>query len=349
MDTTTLGRTDIAVSKICLGTMTWGHQNTEAQAHEQLDAAFDAGVNFVDSAEMYPFPSHADTWGASERFLGSWMKARGNRDKVVVATKIVGPADRMAHIRNRGNGGLRLDREQIIEAVDASLARLDTDYIDVYQLHWPARKTNFFGQLGYAHNASDDTTPLEESLSALAEQVAAGKIRTIGISNETPWGLMHLLQLAERLDLPRIVSIQNPYNLLNRSFEVGLAECALREDVGLLAYSPLGFGTLAGKYLNGAKPDGARLVQWPHFARYTKPQGIAATERYIALAHDAGLDPVHMALAYVTSRPFTTTNIIGATTLDQLNQNLGSLEVSLSDDVISEIDAIHTDIPNPAP
>lgn len=349
METTRLGRTDVTVSKLCLGTMTWGQQNTEAEAHEQLDVAVDAGVNFIDTAEMYPIPPMPETAGRTEDYIGSWLAARGNRDKVVLATKIVGPAARTGHIRGRGAEGLKHNAEQVAEAVEGSLKRLKTDYIDLYQVHWPERKTNYFGQLGYTHDEDDASTPLAETLQALGDQVKAGKVRYIGLSNDTPWGMMSFLRLAETMNLPRVVSIQNPYNLLNRTFEVGLAECAIREDVGLLAYSPLGFGTLSGKYLRGKQPDGARVTLWPHFSRYTKPRGIEATERYVQLARDSGLDPAQMALAFVTSRRFTTANIIGATSMEQLRTNLGSADITLSDDVLDAIDAIHADISNPAP
>lgn len=343
MLTRQLGRTGIDVSRLCLGTMTFGEQNSEADAHEQLDCAIAFGINFIDTAEMYPVPPKADTQGLTERYIGTWLKQRGSRDDVIIASKASGPG--LDHIR----GGPRLTRSHLHQAIDASLARLQTDYIDLYQLHWPDRNTNFFGKLGYVHNEDEDATPLEETLSALKELVEAGKIRAIGLSNDTPWGVMKSLELADRLDLPRVASIQNPYNLLNRSFEVGLAEIAQREDVGLLAYSPLGFGVLSGKYLNGARPPKGRLTLFERFKRYTSPEAEAATQAYVDLAHRHELDPAQMALAFVNSRSFLTSNIIGATTMEQLETNLESESVKLDDEVLDAIDAIHQRMPNPCP
>jgi aryl-alcohol dehydrogenase-like predicted oxidoreductase len=338
-----LGNTDIEVSRLCLGTMTFGEQNTEADAHEQLDRAVAFGIDFIDTAEMYPVPPKAETQGRTEAFIGSWLKHRGSRDDVIIATKAAGPG--LEHIR----GGPRLTREHIHQAVDASLERLQTDYIDLYQLHWPDRKTNFFGRLGYVHDQEEDTTPLEETLSALGELVTAGKIRAIGLSNDTPWGVMQALRLADAMGLPRVASIQNPYNLLNRTFEVGLAEIAHREDVGLLAYSPLAFGMLTGKYLNGARPAGARLTLFERFQRYTNPLAEEATAAYVRIARDHDLDPAQMALAFVNSRSFLTSNIIGATTLEQLEDNLASESLKLNDEVLDAIEAVHRRIPNPCP
>ncbi|MFM1890928.1 MAG: hypothetical protein RLZ44_5, partial [Pseudomonadota bacterium] len=269
------------------------------------------------------------------------------RDRVVIATKVAGPGrDWLPYIRGGGN---RLDRGNIQAAVHASLRRLGTDVIDLYQLHWPDRHTNCFGQLGYVHPDHDDMTPLLETLQVLSELVLAGKVRQIGVSNETPWGLMQYLRLAERHGLPRMVSIQNPYSLLNRSFEVGLAEIAHRERVGLLAYSPLGFGVLSGKYLNGARPAGSRLALFDSYTRYSNPQAEAATAAYVALARAHGVAPAQLALAYVTSRPFVTANIIGATRMDQLETNLASTELQLSEELLAGIEAIHTEHPNPSP
>lgn len=343
MRTRPLGNTGMEVSRLCLGTMTFGEQNTEAQAHEQLDRAVAFGINFIDTAEMYPVPPRADSQGLTERHVGSWLARRGSRDDVILATKAAGPG--LNHVR----GGPRLTREHLHQAIDTSLARLQTDYVDLYQLHWPDRQANFFGQLGYEHDEEEDATPLEESLSALKELVDAGKVRAIGLSNETPWGVMKALELADRLDLPRVASVQTPYNLLNRSFEVGLAEIAHRENVGLLAYSPLAFGALSGKYLNGARPAGGRLTLYERFQRYTTPQAEKAVESYVSLARDSGLDPAQMALAYVNSRRFLTSNIIGATTMEQLESNLASEALRLDDDVIDAIDAIHRQMPNPCP
>lgn len=344
MQTRPLGTTGIEVSRLCLGTMTFGEQNSEAEAHEQLDRAVTFGINFIDTAEMYPVPPKAETQGRTERYVGSWLKQRGSRDDVIIATKASGPG--LEHIR----GGPRLTREHLNQAIDDSLARLQTDYVDLYQLHWPDRRTNFFGKLGYPYDEEDeDTTPLEETLAALKELVDAGKVRAIGLSNDTPWGVMRALHLAETLDLPRVASVQNPYNLLNRSFEVGLAEIAHRERVGLLAYSPLAFGVLSGKYLEGARPRGARLTLFERFQRYTNPQAEAAAAEYVKIAHDAGVDPAQMALAFVKSRPFLTSNIIGATGMEQLESNLESESLKLDHDVLEAIEAVHQRQPNPAP
>ena len=345
METALLGDSGIRVSKICLGSMTWGEQNTQAEGHRQLDMALDHGINFIDTAEMYAVPARAETYGATEKIIGSWLNNRA-RDQVIIATKIAGPADWLPHIRA---GTLKLDRPNIEQALNASLARLQTDYVDLYQVHWPERKTNYFGRLGYTHHADQDGIPIEETLSALADQVTAGKIRTIGVSNETPWGVMRYLQIAERLGLARIVSIQNPYNLLNRTFEIGLAEIAHRERVGLLAYSPLGFGVLTGKYLRGAQPSGARLTRFPQFRRYTTPAAERATEKYAKLAQAHGLSMAQMALAFVNSRPFVTSTIIGATDDTQCRENMASVDVSLDEAVLKGIEDIHATHPNPSP
>ncbi|PCJ57429.1 MAG: NADP(H)-dependent aldo-keto reductase [Rhodospirillaceae bacterium] len=344
MEKRKLGRSDIQVSCICLGTMTWGEQNTESEAHAQLDLALDRGVNFIDTAEMYPILPRAETCGRTETYIGNWLKARKNRDKVVLATKVVGQS-RFSYIRG---GKHCLDRSNIEAAIDASLRRLRTDYIDLYQLHWPDRSTNIFGTLGYSH-VEEESVPLEETLAVLEGLVRAGKIRAIGISNETPWGAMRYLHLAEMKGWARMASIQNPFNLLNRSFEVGLAEIAIREDCGLLAYSPLAFGVLSGKYLDGRKPAGARLTLFSEFTRYSNLRAQAATEAYVRLAEGHGLDPAQMALAYVIGRPFVTSAIVGATTMAQLQSNLASAAMSLSSEVLQAIDAIHSQNPNPSP
>lgn len=341
----TLGRTTISVSELCLGTMTWGEQNTQDEAFAQIDRAAEHGINFMDAAEMYPVPPRPETYGQTERIIGNYFKKRGNRDQWILTSKVAGPGNNISHIRD---GNLKHNRQHIVAALEGSLERLQTDYIDLYQLHWPDRETNFFGKLGYVHN--DKTfTPLEETLEVLNEQVQAGKIRHIGLSNETPWGTMRFLQLAEERGWPRAVTIQNPYNLLNRSFEVGLAEIAIREQCGLLAYSPLAFGMLTGKYANGAKPEHARLTLFSRFTRYNNPETMRATEQYVQLAKQHGLDPAQMALAYVTSRPFVTSNIIGATSLEQLQSNLDSINLRLSEEVVAGIEAIHKIQPNPAP
>ena len=342
-----LGNTNLQVSAICLGTMTFGEQNSEHEAHQQLDMALDHGVNFLDTAELYPVPPKPETQGLTETFIGSWLKKRNARDKVIIATKVAGPGrDWLSHFRGGNNC---LDKYNIETAVDESLRRLQTDVIDLYQVHWPDRLTNCFGQLGYQYPAEDKSVPIEETLTALGTLVEKGKIRNIGLSNETPWGTMRYLQLAEQLDLPRVVSIQNPYSLLNRSYEVGLAEISHHEHTGLLAYSPLGFGVLSGKYLDGARPEGSRLALFEEYTRYSNPQAEAATTEYVALAKQHGLDPAQMALAFVTSRPFTTANIIGATSLQQLESNLDSVNLTLSDEVLEGIEAIHSRYSNPSP
>lgn len=345
METRSLGNTQLQVSKLCLGTMTWGEQNTEAQAHEQMDYALANGINFFDVAEMYPVPPRPDTQGATERYIGSWFQKSGNRDKVILATKVAGPADWLLHVR----GGPQLTREHIVQAVESSLDRLKTDYIDLYQVHWPARKTNFFGQLGYQHQDDADATPLEETLAALNELIQQGKIRHYGLSNETAWGAMKVVQIADANGWPRPVSIQNPYNLLNRSYEVGLAEVSHRENMGLLAYSPLAFGVLSGKYLNDQKPDNARLTLFDRFTRYLGEQAESATQDYCDLAAELGMSPAVMAQAFVTERSFVTSNIIGATTMAQLQENIDSAQVILDSEALAKIDAIHARISNPCP
>ncbi|GDY14436.1 oxidoreductase [Planctomycetota bacterium] len=344
-----LGRTGLNVSLITLGTMTWGEQNTEAEAHAQLDAAVALGVNLVDAAEMYPVPPRAETQGDTERFLGTWLAKPGNRAKVLVATKAAGPV-RQAHQPKHLRGGeTRHDRANLTAALDDSLRRLRTDYVDLYQLHWPDRSTNTFGRLAYPWVEDPSTVPIEESLAVLSDLVKAGKIRFVGVSNETPWGLGRFLSAADRLGLPRVVSIQNPYSLLNRTYEIGLAEFSHREQVGLLAYSPLGFGVLSGKYDGGARPAGSRLARFERFSRYSNPQAVRATARYVALARERGLDPAQFALAFVNSRPFTTSTIIGATNLAQLEADITSVDIDLGADVLAAIEAIHVDQPNPSP
>ncbi len=337
----------LEVSKICLGTMTWGEQNTEQDAHQQLDYALAQGVNFIDTAEMYPVPPRQETQGRTESYIGSWLEKTGQREKVVIATKVAAPSG------GRGTGYIRdnmaLDWRNIKQAVDDSLTRLNTDYIDLYQIHWPHRQTNYFGQLNYQHNEEESYTPIVETLEALAQVVKEGKIRYIGISNETPWGVANYLRLAEKHDLPRIVTIQNPYNLLNRTFESGLAEFSHREGVELLAYSPLAFGMLSGKYLNGARPEGARLTLFERFQRYLTPAGEVATEKYVALANEAGIDPAKMALAFVNSRSFVASNIIGATTLSQLKSDIKSIDLQLEEELLNKIEDIFTLHPNPCP
>ncbi|CAI1607604.1 putative aldo-keto reductase [Serratia fonticola] len=336
----------LEVSVLGLGTMTFGEQNSEADAHAQLDYALAAGINLIDTAEMYPVPPRPETQGLTEQYIGSWIKARGNRDKIVLASKVSGPI--------RGNdAGIRpqqaLDRKNIRAALDASLKRLNTDYLDLYQLHWPQRTTNCFGKLNYQYTDEKATIPLLETLEALTEQVRAGKIRYIGVSNETPWGVMRYLQLAEKHELPRIVSIQNPYSLLNRSFEIGLAEISQHEGIELLAYSSLAFGTLSGKYLNGAKPAGARNTLFSRFTRYSSAQSQAAIAEYVALAKKHGLDPSQMALAFVRQQPFVASTLLGATTLEQLKINIDSFDVVLNEEVLQALEEIHSRFTIPAP
>ncbi|ASL84356.1 MULTISPECIES: NADP(H)-dependent aldo-keto reductase [Serratia] len=336
----------LEVSVLGLGTMTFGEQNSEADAHAQLDYALAAGVNLIDTAELYPVPPRPETQGLTESYIGSWIKARGNREKIVLASKVSGPV--------RGtDSSIRpqqaLDRKNIRAALDASLKRLNTDYLDLYQLHWPQRATNCFGKLNYQYTDDKATVTLLETLEALTEQVRAGKIRYIGVSNETPWGVMRYLQLAEKHELPRIVSIQNPYSLLNRSFEIGLAEISQHEGVELLAYSSLAFGTLSGKYLNGAKPAGARNTLFTRFNRYSGQQTQRAIAEYVALAKKHGLDPSQMALAFVRQQPFVASTLLGATSVEQLKINLDSLDVILDEEVLQALEEIHTRFTIPAP
>jgi len=325
--------------------MTWGHQNTEAEAFEQLDYAVERGINFIDTAEMYSVPTQPDTYGASESIIGKWLKQSCNRDKTIIATKVAGPS-RIKHIRG---GKARLDRENIIKAVEGSLRRLQTDFIDLYQLHWPDRNANFFGKLAYKHDDKEQSTDIRETLDVLAELVEVGKIRSIGLSNETPWGVMKFLSLAEQYDLPRVASIQNPYNLLNRTFEMALAEISHREDIGLLAYSPLAFGALTGKYRNNSKPDGARLSLFREFKRYLTDASISSIEKYSELAETNELSPAQLALAFVNQQPFVTSNIIGATSLNQLQDNIDALSITLDDELINAIEKIHQEHTYPAP
>lgn len=340
-----LGDSDLRVSVICLGTMTFGEQNSRDEAFALLDAALEAGVNFIDTAEIYPVPPRAETYGRTEEIVGAWLAERGNRDRVVLATKVAGRADWLPHIR----GGPQLTRDQMEAALDASLRRLKTDRIDLYQLHWPDRNTNYFGDLGYTHDPADRPVPIEEQLAVLGDFVRAGKVRHIGLSNETPWGLMAFLRAAEQLDLPRPVSIQNPYSLLNRTFEVGLAEAVIRERVGLMAYSPLAFGVLTGKYLDGRRPEGARLTEFDRFKRYSAPAAEVATSAYVALAREHGLEPAAMALAFVHRQPFLASTIVGATRLEQLKANLATADLKLAPAVLEGIEAIQRRAPNPAP
>lgn len=342
---TTLPKTDIKVSKICLGTMTWGNQNTHEEGFAQMDLALDKGVNFFDCAELYPVPATAERYADTERIIGNWFEKTGNRDKVVLATKIAGPGDYTAHIRTTG-----FSKEALNEAVDNSLKRLKTDYIDLYQLHWPERQTNTFGVRDYNPNTDDRWTDnFNEVLQSLDEIITSGKIRQIGISNEKAWGTMRYLEESNAHNLPRMITIQNAYSLINRVFEGDMAEIAIREEIGLLAYSPMAFGVLSGKYIKGTEGDNARLKLFPRFARYSGNKATEATKRYLKIAEDHNMTLAQMSLAFVTDRPFITSNIIGATSLEQLEENIDSINIKLGDDVMKAINEVHAEIPNPAP
>jgi len=346
MEYRNLGNTNLKVSLICLGTMTWGEQNTEEEGFQQMDYSLDNGINFFDTAELYSVPPRKETWGITEKIIGNWLKSRNCRDKIVLATKVTGRSG-MKWFRNKET---RLNKEQITNAVEGSLKRLKTDYIDLYQLHWPDRKANFFGKLSYEHQEEDDFIELKTQLEVLSDLVKSGKIRFIGLSNETSWGLMKFLSVSDQYNLPRVVSVQNPYSLLNRSYEVGMAEISIRENCGLLAYSPLGFGMLSGKYDNNSKPDNARLTLFGEmFTRYTKPKGLKYSEKFNDLARESGLTPTQMSLAFVNSREFVTSNIIGATNLDQLKENINSTKINLTDDLLNKINSIHDENPFPCP
>lgn len=344
-----LADTGIFLPEICLGTMTFGEQNTQEQAFQQLDYALDQGVYFWDTAEMYPVPPKPETQGATERIIGNWIAARGGRDKLFLASKIAGPSQGGSHIRD---GKTRFVADEISAAIDQSLSRLQTDYIDLYQLHWPQRPTNFFGKLGYGNaEAAEDraVTDLEETLTALQDEIKKGRIRYIGLSNETPWGTMKFLHLAEKLGLSKFVSVQNPYNLLNRTYEIGMSEIAHYEGVGLLAYSPLAFGYLTGKFRHGVRPANARVTLFSRFSRYSNPQSEWATEQYAQLAEQHGLSLTQLALAFIKQQFFVTSTIIGATNLDQLKENIQAFEIDLSEEILKGIEAIHRQQPNPAP
>ena len=344
MKYTTLPNSDIKVSKICLGSMTWGQQNTEAEGHAQMDYALDNGVNFIDTAEMYSVPASPETQGSTESIIGTWLNKRGKRDEVVIASKVAGPSEMVSHIRPV----LGFHKEAIKDALHKSLTRLQTDYIDLYQLHWPERNANFFGQLGYEHAEDEEWEDnFREVLENLKDFVKEGKIREIGLSNETPYGLMRFLEESKK-DLPRVSTVQNPYNLLNRKDEIGLTEILHRENVGLFPYSPLGMGTLSGKHLNGIQ-ENTRLSLFPQYKRYNNEEAVKATRAYKELADKYDLSLTHLALAFVNQQPFVTSNIIGATSLDQLKENIESIEVELSDEVMEEINKIHVSFPNPAP
>ena len=345
MKYTNLPNTDIKVSKICLGTMTFGNQNTEKEGHEQLDFAIDKGVNFIDTAELYPVPATAETSGRTSEIIGTWLKKTGKRDKVVIASKIAGTGDYTAHIRTTG-----FSPDSIREAIDLELNRLQTDYIDLYQLHWPERNTNTFSTRDYQHNPSDKWQDnFNEILHTLDDVIKSGKIREVGLSNERAWGTMRYLEEFKKFNLPRMITIQNAYSLLTRTFEGDLAEISMRENIGLLPYSPLAFGRLTGKYNDGSAADNARLNVFTHFARYNGRKALEATKCYLELANENGLSLTQMALAFINQQPFVTSNIIGATNTKQLKENIDSIYVALNNEIIEKINNIHAENPNPAP
>ncbi|MAV80338.1 MAG: aldo/keto reductase [Flavobacteriaceae bacterium] len=345
MDYNLLPNTDIKVSKICLGTMTFGKQNTEVEGHEQMDYALNQGVNFFDTAELYPVPADQYTQGDTESILGTWFKKTGHRDKIILASKVAGPGSYTKHIRKN----LSFKKAHIDEAVEKSLKRLQTDYIDLYQLHWPERNTNFFSKRGYIHDQHEEWEEnFEAVLDALESHIKAGKIRYIGLSNENPWGIMRFLK-ASKSPLTKMITIQNPYSLLNRLFEVGSAEICHRENLGLLPYSPLAFGVLSGKYRHGKIPPNSRLALFERLTRYSGKNSFEATERYAKLADEVGLSLTELSLAFVNDRSFVTSNIIGATTIEQLKENIATCRVRLSGEILEAINEINEDIPNPAP
>ena len=337
-----LANTNLDVSIICLGTMTYGEQNTESEAHEQLDYSIANGINLIDTAEMYAIPPKEDTQGSTEKIIGTWLAKRKDREKIIVATKVAGPG--MEYLR----GGSRLDKKQIFQAVDDSLKRLQTDYIDLHQVHWPERKSNYFGRLGYEY--SDEIgVPIEETLEAMTDLVKSGRVRYVGISNETPWGTNRYLNIAKEKSMERIVTIQNPYSLLNRIYEVGLAEVSQHENVGLLAYSPLGFGQLTGKYIKKTEKNSRLGLYGDWFTRYSNEECLRAVEKYSKIADKYGLSLTHLALAFVNTRPFVTSNIIGATTMEQLKENINSVNIEITETMLEDINKVHASQPNPAP
>ncbi|RJF99131.1 aldo/keto reductase [Noviherbaspirillum saxi] len=346
MEKIKLGGSDLDVSKVCLGTMTFGEQNSEAEAHSQLDYAQERGINFIDTAEMYPVMPRAETQGRTESYIGTWLKKSGKRSEVILATKAAGPSRGISWIRN---GGSDFDAANLKLAVDRSLQRLQTDYIDLYQLHWPSRNAPIFGSISFDPEKERPHVAIEDTLAALGDLVKSGKIRQIGVSNETPWGVSEFIKQSEQRGLPRIASIQNAYNLVNRSFETGLDEVCYRENIGLLAYSPLAFGQLTAKYLDDPKAQG-RLTKFPPnwSPRYLRPSVFEASRQYAELARTHGMTPATLALAWCYSRWLVASTIVGATTLAQLQENIDALSVRLPDEIISAINAIHARITNPA-
>ena len=340
-----LGTTDLDVSLICLGTMTWGTQNTEKDAFEQMDYSIDKGINFFDTAELYSVPPNSDSYGKTEAMIGNWFEKRKNREKIILATKVAGPGCNW--IRGGGNN---FDEKTIGEAIDGSLKRLKTDYIDLYQLHWPERSTNFFGKRDYTLDSEEgDWNSFESVLKALEKFIKSGKIRYIGMSNETPYGLSKYIELSKNKNLPRMMSVQNPYNLVNRTYEIGMSEISIREKCGLLVYYPLATGALSGKYRNGQMPKNSRQALFKGWERHLNPLARRAYEEYYKLAKEHEMTMAQLAQAFVNSRPFVTSNIIGATTLDQLKENIDSVNIELSDEIMKKINVIHNNNPNPSP
>ena len=345
MKYTTLPNTTIKVSKICLGTMTFGQQNTAAEGHAQMDYALDQGINFFDTAEMYSVPAREETYGSTERILGTWFQKTGHRDKIVLATKIAGPNPNFGYMRKK----IDFSPASIQYALDQSLLRLQTDYVDLYQLHWPERKTNFFGQRGFKPQDDAWQDNIHEVLETLDGLIKQGKIKHIGLSNENPWGIMRFLEESKYHNLPRITTVQNPYSLLSRLYENGTSEISMRENVGLLAYSPMGFGVLSGKFLSGESHPNARINLFPQLSRYNSEQSIEATRLYSEIAQQNGLTLTQLALAFVAQQPFVTSTIIGATTMEQLKENIATIDMTLSNEILREIDAVQAKIPDPAP
>lgn len=340
-----LPQTQTRVSDIALGTMTFGQQNTESEGHSQIDLALDTGINFIDTAEMYSVPAQKETSGSTEKIIGSWLKKSGRRDQIVLATKIAGPNRGLEFIRD----DLAFNAETIRSSVDKSLQRLQTDYIDLYQLHWPERKTNYFGQRSFILENDTWEDNINAVLIELQSLIKQGKIKHIGLSNETPWGAMRFLEESKKHNLPRISTIQNPYSLLNRSFESGLSEVCHYENVGLLAYSPLAFGVLTGKFLTGESHPNARINLFPRFSRYNSENATKATILYHQIAQDNGLTLTQMALAFIRQQFFVTSTIIGATSLKQLQENIQTNQITLTQKVIDEINHVQELFPNPSP
>ncbi|MDC6481886.1 aldo/keto reductase [Pelagibacteraceae bacterium] len=340
-----LGTTDIDVSLICLGTMTWGTQNSEKDAFEQMDYSLDQGVNFFDTAEIYSVPPTPESYGKTEKMIGSWFEKRKNREKIILASKVAGHG--CEWIRGGGNN---FTEKKIGEAIDESLKRLKTDYIDLYQLHWPERNTNYFGTRDYKHDEKeDDWNDFESILQALDKYIKSGKIRHVGMSNETPYGLSRYLELSKNKNLPRMMSVQNPYSLVNRTYEVGMSEISIREKCGLLVYYPLAAGALSGKYRNGEMPKNTRMSLFKGWERHLNPLAMKAYDEYYKLAKECKITMVQLAQAFVNSRPFVTSNIIGATTMDQLKENIQSVNIVLTDEMMDKINLIHNNNPNPSP